>query len=140
MPRLFILGFPDISTGRRLYYALVKAPARSWAFTVRSGLRGLVVEPASHSWDDRLLIAQSASFSPITLAVTGYVVGLAALRVSQQFTQFYNVPMLNVVRKFGAVVVERGRDQLGIGGVGDSHVSLPFGNGYSDSCIAEGAG
>jgi hypothetical protein len=37
---------------RRLDYLLIsyqRDPARSWAFTVRSGLHSLVVEPSNHS-------------------------------------------------------------------------------------------
>lgn len=64
----------------------------SWAFTVRSGLRGLVVEPSTCSQDAWLLIIQSSIFSAFTLTLTGHVVAIEALRMFQQFTQFSFIP------------------------------------------------
>ena len=60
---------------------------RSWAFTVRSGLRGLVVEPSSNSLKARLLIAQSMPFLAFAFVLTDCAVAYMALRGFQQFTR-----------------------------------------------------
>jgi hypothetical protein len=83
-------GLLAVSSKTRPYHlvlALKQAP-HSWAFTVRPGLLGLVVEPSTCSQVARLLIAQSIAFSTFTLSVTGHVVVAIAVRVFQQFTGF----------------------------------------------------